>query len=330
MHIPDGFVDLPTSVGAATLAATGVGVSLKRAGRYLQDHRIALTGLVAAFIFALQMLNFPVAAGTSGHLLGGALAVILVGPWLGTLAVTVVLMVQALLFADGGVTALGLNVVNMALVTGAVGWLAFRGLMQVLPKNWTSAMVATFSAGLISVVAASLAFVVEYVAGGRGAAPIGAVFTAMVGTHFLIGLGEGLISAATVGAVAAARPGVIAGTEGLLGMTTPNTRTVRSGVWGFATAGLVVAAVLVLVVAPLASSQPDGLERLTVDQGIAQDVTDGALAASPLAGYRVSGVQDENLGIRVSGLLGIGVTFVVGLGIVGGFAMLRKRNRASV
>src|SRR5262249_32884778 len=116
MHIPDGFIDAPVSLGAGVVAAGGVAVSLRRAGQATLESRAARTGLVAAFIFAAQMLNFPVASGTSGHLLGGLLAAVLVGPWLGSLAVSIVLTVQCLLFADGGVSALGLNIVNMAII----------------------------------------------------------------------------------------------------------------------------------------------------------------------------------------------------------------------
>ena len=214
MHIPDGFLNGATSAGTAVIAAGGLGYSIKRAGAYLQESRIALTGLVAAFIFALQMLNFPVAAGTSGHLLGGALAVILVGPWLGITAVSVVVIIQALVLADGGVSALGANILNMALVTGFVGWGVFRVMVKTLPRSWTTVLVSTFTAALASVVASSLAFVVEYAIGGRGNVDVATVFAAMAGVHFLIGVGEGLISAATVGAVAATRPELIAGVRG--------------------------------------------------------------------------------------------------------------------
>lgn len=329
MHIPDGFLNGATSAGAAVAAAGGLGLSLRRASRFLQDRRIALTGLVAAFVFALQLLNFPVGAGTSGHLLGGALAVILVGPWLGMAAVSVVVIVQALIFADGGITALGPNILNMALVTGAVGWLVFRGLVKILPRTWTSVLVATFAASLTSVVASAVSFVVEYAVGGRGGADLGTVFAAMVGVHFLIGIGEGLIAASAVGAVGAARPELVAGVEG----TRPgnrNDRRVRSGVWGFVASGLVVAAVLVLVVAPLASSQPDGLERVAIDQGFDTVAEDSPVTGSPVADYGVSGVDDEVTGTRLSGLLGVVVTFVAGAGIVAGFALLKKRSGAPV
>jgi cobalt/nickel transport system permease protein len=216
MHIPDGFIDAPTSAGAAVAAAGGLGVSLHLAGKALDERRAPLAGLVAAFVFAAQMLNFPVASGTSGHLLGGALAVILLGPAVGTVCVSVVLMVQALLFADGGLSALGLNVLNMAFVAGVGGWLVFVALRKVLPARPTSIPVASGLAAGASVVLASAAFVVEYAVGGAGGASVGTVAGAMVGVHTLIGIGEGLITVATVGAVMASRPDLVWGARDLV------------------------------------------------------------------------------------------------------------------
>jgi cobalt/nickel transport system permease protein len=329
VHIPDGFLNGATSAGTAVMAAGSVGLSIRKAGAYLQENRIALTGLVAAFVFALQMLNFPVGAGTSGHLLGGALAVILVGPWLGITAMSVVVIIQALLFADGGITALGSNVLNMAVITGLAGWSLFRVMIRLLPKSWVSVTVATFTAALVSVVASSVAFVIEYGVGGRGSVELGTVFGAMVGVHFLIGIGEGLISAATVAAVGAARPELIAGLGGA-GITSQESRPIRSGVWGFAFSGLVVAALLVLVVAPLASSEPDGLERVATDQGLIESSEEHALAESPLAEYEVDGVENEAAGTRVAGVVGVLVTFGIGAAIVGIFVVLRKRSATTV
>lgn len=215
MHIPDGFIDGPTSAGAAVVAAGGVGLALRRAGQVLDERRAPLAGLVSAFVFAAQMVNFPVATGTSGHLLGGALAVILLGPAVGTVCVTVVLAVQALLFADGGLSALGLNVVNMAFVAGLGGWLVFRALRLVLPARPSSVASASGVAAGVSVVLASLAFAIEYAVGGAGGASVGTVVGAMVGVHALVGIGEGVITAATVGAVMASRPDLVFGARHL-------------------------------------------------------------------------------------------------------------------
>jgi cobalt/nickel transport system permease protein len=254
--------------------------------------------------------------------------VILVGPWLGITAVGVVVIIQALLFADGGISALGSNILNMALVTGLVGWYLFCLLCRLLPKSWVSLLVSVFTAALVSVVASAIAFVVEYGLGGRGNVELSTVFTAMVGVHFLVGIGEGLISAATVAAVGASRPELIAGVEGL-DLDAREKKPVRAGTWGFAAAGLVVA-VLLVVVAPLASDAPDALERVAIDQGFDESAEEHAMADSPLADYGTSGVEDEETGTRVAGLVGVLVTFGVGAGIVGVFLVLKKKGRAPV
>lgn len=216
MHIPDGFIDARMSMGAGVVAAGGIGVSLRRAGQVLDERQVPLAGLVAAFIFAVQMLNFPVAGGTSGHLLGGVLAAVLVGPYVGALCVAVVLLVQGLVFADGGLTALGLNVVNMALVTALGGYLVFRALRAVLPRRPSSVAVASGLAAGLGVVMASIAFTVEYAVGGSGGASVGTVAVAVVGVHILIGIGEGVITAMTVSAVLASRPDLVWGARDLV------------------------------------------------------------------------------------------------------------------
>jgi cobalt/nickel transport system permease protein len=194
----------------------GIGYSLMRAKQTLSDRLAPMAGLVAAFVFAAQMLNFPVAAGTSGHLLGGALACIMVGPWAGTVAVAIVLVVQALLFADGGLTALGTNVLLISIIPGWTGLATFVGLRKLLPANRGSVVGASFVAGLLSVTIAALAFVFLYAVGGAGDAPIGTVLAAMLGVHVLIGIGEGLITALTVGAVVAVRPDLVYGAQDLV------------------------------------------------------------------------------------------------------------------
>jgi cobalt/nickel transport system permease protein len=217
VHIPDGFIDAPTSAGAGVVAAGGVAVCLRRASATLQERQVPLVGLTSAFVFAAQMLNFPVAAGTSGHLLGGVLAAVLVGPYAGALAVTVVLAVQALLFADGGLSALGLNVVNMALVGALGGYAVFVALTRLLPATQRSVVAAAGVAAASAPVMASLVFVVEYAFGGNGATSIGRVAAAMVGVHVLIGIGEGAITAMTVSAVLAGRPDLVHGARHLAG-----------------------------------------------------------------------------------------------------------------
>ena len=214
MHIPDGFVDIPTSLAFAGLSAAGLALSLKGAKSSLDEKTAPLAGLTATFIFAVQMLNFPVAAGTSGHLLGGALAAVLVGPWAASLALTVVLLMQGLLFADGGLTALGLNIFNMSFLGVWAGYAIFVMVKNILPKNKSSVSVAAFLAGLISVPCAAAGFVLQFAIGGTATFSITQVFTAMLGTHILIGIGEGIITALAVGAVMASRSDLVYGYKG--------------------------------------------------------------------------------------------------------------------
>jgi cobalt/nickel transport system permease protein len=211
MHVPDGFIDAPVSIAAGAVAAAGVAVCLRGARRELDDRTAPMAGLVAAFVFAVQMLNFPVAAGTSGHLLGGALAAILVGPFTGALCVSVVILVQALLFADGGLTAIGVNVVDMSLITVVIGYAVFRGLVRLLPYSRRTVVGSAFVAAFVSVPVSALGFVGFYALGGTTDVSLSTVLTAMLGVHVLIGLGEGLITALTVGSVVAVRPDLVAG-----------------------------------------------------------------------------------------------------------------------
>lgn len=209
MHAPDGFIDAPISLAAGVVAAGGLAVCLRGARRELDDRTAPLAGLVAVYVFAVQMLNFPVAGGTSGHLLGGTLAAVLVGPFTGALCVSVVLLVQALLFADGGLTALGVNISTMALATVLIGYPLARFLVRSLPKSPLGSVVSAGLAAGVSVVGASLTFVLFYLLGGTTDVALGTVTAAMVGVHALIGVGEGLITAFTVAAIAATRPDLV-------------------------------------------------------------------------------------------------------------------------
>ena len=214
MHIPDGFIDIPTSTAFAALAAAGVALSIKGAKSTLDEKTAPLAGLTATFIFAVQMLNFPVAAGTSGHLLGGALAAVLVGPYAATLSLTVVLLMQGLLFADGGLTAIGLNVFNMAIIGVWAGYGAFLLLQKILPSSKFSTTISAGLAGLLSVPAAAAGFVLQYSIGANATFSVSAVLTAMISTHVLIGIGEALITAFAVGAVLASRSDLVYGYKG--------------------------------------------------------------------------------------------------------------------
>jgi cobalamin biosynthesis protein CbiM len=204
MHIPDGFIDVPTSAAFAALAAVGVGACLKGAAKSLDEKTAPLAGLTATFIFAVQMLNFPVAAGTSGHLFGSVLAAVLVGPYVATLALSVVLLLQALLFADGGLTAAGLNVFNLSIIGVWVGYGVFLLVKKVLPKNKAS----------ITTAASVMGFLLQYAIGANSTFSLTAVFTGMMGTHVLIGIGEAVITAFSVTAVMASRPDLVYGYRG--------------------------------------------------------------------------------------------------------------------
>ncbi|WP_395656242.1 energy-coupling factor ABC transporter permease [Nocardioides sp.] len=216
MHVPDGFLDAPTSAATGAVAVVCVGTALVKARRELDDRTAPMAGLVAAFVFAVQMLNFPVATGTSGHLLGGALAAVLVGPWTAVLCMSTVFIVQCLLFADGGITALGTNILLMGVTTVAVGWLLFVLLRALLPKRVSMVPLEAGIAAFLSVPAAAVLFVVLYALGGTADLPIRSLATAMVGVHTLIGVGEGVITFLAVGAIIAVRPDLVYGARPLL------------------------------------------------------------------------------------------------------------------
>ncbi|NGN68789.1 cobalt ABC transporter permease [Streptomyces sp. A7024] len=341
MHVPDGFIDAPVSVATGAVAAAAVAVSLRGARRELDERTAPLAGLVAAFIFAVQMLNFPVAAGTSGHLLGGALAAILVGPYTGVLCVSVVLIMQAVLFADGGLTALGVNITNMAVVTVVVAYLLFRGLLRVLPKGRTSLTAASFVAALISVPAAALAFTGMYALGGTADVAIGKVAVAMGGVHVLIGIGEAAITAATVSAVAAVRPDLVHGAKGLVkpleirtadGVTEvlPASASAPAATprkpRRLLIAGVLVSLVLAGGVSFYASSNPDGLEKVAGDKGMDKNEKDHAAKDSPLADYSTKDVGDERLSGGLAGVIGVAATLAVGSGV---FVVVRRRKGAA-
>ena len=211
MHIPDGFIDLPTSAAFAAASALAVAGAVKGARKQLSEQSAPLAGLTAVFIFAVQMLNFPVAAGTSGHLIGAALAMVLVGPYAATLALVVVLIIQAFLFADGGLTALGLSIFNMAVISVWVSFGVFMLLKKIFPKTKSWLVIATFVSALISVPAAAIGFVIQYAIGANATFSAGTVLNAMVGTHILIGIGEAIITALTVSAVLASRSDLVFG-----------------------------------------------------------------------------------------------------------------------
>ncbi|MGW4033385.1 energy-coupling factor ABC transporter permease [Streptomyces sp. NPDC004838] len=359
MHVPDGFINAPVSVAAGVAAAGAVALSLRGARRELSgagpggrnpgdtglgaggERTAPLAGLVAAFIFAVQMLNFPVAAGTSGHLLGGALAAILVGPYTGVLCIAVVLLMQGVLFADGGLTALGVNITIMGVVTVVVAYGLFRGLLAVLPRGRRTVTAAAFVAALVSVPASAASFTLLYAIGGTTDVPIGKVLTAMVGVHVLIGIGEAAITMLTVGAVIAVRPDLVYGARGLAqplklrvggelvdaapapvpasaaASPSPSPRKV----W---LAGLAAALVLAGFVSFYASASPDGLEKVAADKGIDAKVEEHAAADSPLADYGIEDVSNARISGGLAGVIGVTATVAVGSGVF--YVVVRRRR----
>ena len=322
MHVPDGFLDVQTSVATGIVAATAVGMALRRSRAELDERTAPLAGLTAAFIFAVQMLNFPVGVGTSGHLMGGTLAAALVGPWTAVLCVSVVLVVQALLFADGGLSALGTNITLMALVTVAVGWTVIKLVLAVLPKRPGSVVPAAVAGAVVSVPAAAAVFVVLYSVGGEANLPIGALVASMLGWHTLIGIGEAVITGLTVGAVVAVRPDLVYAARGLRpalqlrqldGSTVPaevkepvlqRTHPVRTVVL----IGLTIALVLAGVVSFFANGNPDGLEFVAGEQGFLATARDHLFGEFALADYgSVGGIP-----VGLAGVLGVLITVAVG------------------
>ena len=211
MHIPDGFIDAPTSLAFGAFSAAGVAIAIRATRRSLDTRAAPLAGLTAVFIFAAQMINFPVAAGTSGHLLGGALAAVLVGPAAGVLALTVVLVLQAFLFADGGLSAIGLNVANIALLVTAAAWAVFVALRAILPKTRASVTVAAAVAAFVSVPVSSMGFVLQYAIGGTGTINLGTVLWSVLAVHVLIGIGEAVITGLVIASVMASRSDLVSG-----------------------------------------------------------------------------------------------------------------------
>jgi cobalt/nickel transport system permease protein len=220
LHIPDGIINGTTSAGFAIAAAGGVGAAVRQTGRYLNERQVPLAGLVAAFVFAAQMVNFPVISGMSGHLLGGVLAAVLIGPWAGFVVISIVLVVQAMVFADGGLTALGLNIFNLGFIGAVGGYWLYRGVLSVVRRRNNPVPLAAGIAAFLSVPLAALGFVLQFAIGGTADVSLTAVTLAMVGTHLLIGVGEGILTGLVVGAVMRSRPDLVYGAQQYTGERT--------------------------------------------------------------------------------------------------------------
>lgn len=297
MHIPDGFLDAKTLAVTAVLSIAGLGLALRRAGRGPAARRAPLIGLTAAFVFASQMINFPVAAGTSGHLVGAVLAAVLVGPEAAVVVMVSVLVLQCFMFNDGGVLALGANAFNMAVVAPTAGWLVYRGVRRVAGGGLRGTLLAATFAAWCSVVAASLACAGELAWSGTVAAKL--VLPAMGGIHMIIGLGEAAITALVLAAVARARPELLAEQPG----ATPVPR-------GFLAQGLVATLGLALFLSPFASGLPDGLEKVAQKLGFEARAASGPWAA-PLPDYAVPGLGSAVAGTALAGLAGTVLVFAL-------------------
>ena len=257
MHVPDGFINAQVSAATGIISLGTLWAYIRNAKNLVADKLIALTGMMSALIFVLQMINFPIAAGTSGHLLGGALAVIVLGPSLGVICISIVVVIQSLLFADGGLSALGVNVLNMAIITSLTGWFTITLWKKLFGESQFTLISGSVIAGLLSVVFSSIAFVLEYAIGGTVSVPLGNVLIAMISTHLLIGLGEGIITALIVSLLLRVRSDLVY----------VNSKKNKSNTLS-TSYGVFIALILSLtLVTPYASSSPDGLESVASDFG---------------------------------------------------------------
>jgi cobalt/nickel transport system permease protein len=298
MHIPDGFLDARTLLAAAGLAAVGVGIALREVRRGLPPRRVPLVGLTAAFVFAAQMLNFPVAAGTSGHLIGAALASVLLGPAAAVVAMTAVLLLQSLMFADGGITALGANVLNLAVIAPLVAYGVYRAVRAAAGEGLQGTLLAAGFAAWCSTVAASLACAVQLAA--SGIVGWGTVLAAMGGVHMIIGIGEAVITMLIVAVVARARPELLAAAA-----------PAATGAQRRLAYGALLSMGLMVLLAPFASSAPDGLEHVAERLGFA-----GLAAAAqpaPLPDYNLAPLASASpwLATVLAGAAGTLVAFGV-------------------
>jgi cobalt/nickel transport system permease protein len=299
MHIPDGFLDAKTALATGGLAAAGVGLALRTVARTAPPSRIPLIGVAAAFVFAAQMLNFPVAGGTSGHLLGAVLAAVLLGPGAAVLAMTSVLILQCFLFADGGVTALGANLFNMALVAPVVGYAAYRLASRALGDTLRARLAGTAFGAWCSTVAAAIACAGQLALSGT--VPWRTAFPAMTGIHVPIAVGEALITTLVVAAVARARPDLLE----------RGASAERGGLAPLVGYGALVALGLAVFVAPFASPLPDGLERVAAALGFQFRAAGSPAVTTPLPDYAVPGVSSGALSTMLAGAIGTAVAFAL-------------------
>ncbi len=297
MHVPDGFMNVTMSAATGLISFGTLWAYIRSAKDLIADKFIALTGMMSALIFVLQMINFPIAAGTSGHLLGGALAVIVLGPRLGLICLSVVVIIQSLLFADGGLSALGVNVLNMAIVTSATSWFIVKYWIKFIGKNKTSIVTVSVLAGILSVVFSSIAFTIQYAIGGTISIPVGTVLIAMVTTHLIIGLGEGIITALIITLLMRVRPDLVYAYD------RSDENTTKVSFYGL----FIILILLLSLITPFASSSPDGLESVAEEFGFKQ--TDGIVLL--LDDYGINAINNNFLSTVLSALLGVTVVAVM-------------------
>lgn len=305
MHIPDNFLSILISLICWAITIIVLGVAISRTNKSLGERQVPLMGVMAAFIFAAQMINFPVAGGTSGHLLGGALAAITLGPWAGMLVMTAVIAVQGLLFQDGGLVVMGANILNMGLVTAAVGYGLYRSVLG--KSNATKLTVAGIAAWL-SVMAGALLTSLELWLSGT--AKLQLVVPAMLGIHALIGLGEALVTVAALSFILRARPD-------LLGEHSASAQGGRSWV----IAGILITLAVILL-SPFASVNPDGLNRVAMDMGFIQIAQFGT---GPLVGYTIPFLSSIPVSKIVAGT--IGVIVVLAIIFIAGRSLQTRNSR---
>jgi cobalt/nickel transport system permease protein len=309
MHVPDGFLDAKTLALTGALSVTGLAVAARQVQRTLPRNKIPLMGLGAAFVFAAQMLNFPVAGGTSGHLLGGVLAGVLLGPGAAAVVIACVLTVQALLFSDGGVLALGANIFNMSFIGAVVGYAIFRAARRFLP-GLRGLITAVFFAAWLSTVLASVTCAGELALSGT--LPPGVVFPAMVGVHALIGIGEGLITSLVILAIARTRPDLLESENAVQG---------RGTGLEFLAFGLIIALGLAIFVSPYACAWPDGLDHVAEKFGFAGHAA--TLIKTWIPDYKMPGISSTGIATALAGALGTLLMF--GLACVVGRLLVRDK-----
>jgi cobalt/nickel transport system permease protein len=299
MHIPDGFLDAKTAATTGVLAIGGITLAVRQLRRQLPPQRVPLLGLSAAFVFAAQMLNFPVAGGTSGHLVGSTLIAVLLGPGAAVLVLAAVLIVQCFVFADGGLLALGANIFNMGVVAGVGGYVIYRGVQRLFGGTRGVVMGAAFAAWCATVLAAVFC-AGELAMSGMVAWSV--VFPALVNVHLLIGLGEALITSLAVITIHRTRPELI---EPSMAATTA---LGYKQVLGY---GLLISLGLALFVSPFACPWPDGLEKVAGAFGFGHRAVSQPLVSAPMPDYQLSGIKSATFATSLAGVIGTVVVFGV-------------------